>query len=174
MLLSLALLTLLGCGYGFTAKEDTVLSQRKSPAATELAATPFATGPKTMRVKAIEHPVVYPWLSQVIRSSLRDEFARRNIAKWKDDGAAEYSIMVKVTSFTIRSSVRDANSNDLLVSASLVIDATVFDERTNAQVWRSGSIGHSETYESRDEQTAASELTERVMQQLAGRMRRQF
>lgn len=150
--------SLLGCGYGFTGKKGTVLGDTA----------------QTMQIKGVDQPTLYAWLPQVIRNSLREELSNRNIAVWRDNGGADYGIHITVNSFTMRSSVKDENSNSLLVSGNLNMRAVIYDEKTNAQVWTSGNIGHSETYESNNERAAAEELTARVMQKLANKMRSQF
>lgn len=155
-------MSLAGCGYGFGTETASVLE-------------PTAPGTvPTIKVKTVDNPTLFPWLSYVVRSELRDELAARGIATWVDSGRADYEITIKVDSFLFRSSFTDDDDKTTLYSASMGIEGTVYKGDSNEEVWRSGQINYSQSYETVQERVAASDLTRELVRRLITHMRRAF
>lgn len=160
--LAFCVMVLAGCGYGFGNEGPSVL------------ATPEGGGQPTLKFKSVENPSLYPWLSYVVRTEMRDEIADRKLATWVDSGKADYEMTIKVNSFTFRSWITDTDDATTLYSASMTLDATVYRGNSNEVVWRSGPIGYSQSYETVQERTAASDLTRELARRLGSAMRQAF
>lgn len=160
--LCVLVLSLAGCGYGLGTDSPSVLAQ-PSP----------GTLP-TLKVKSVENPTLYPWLSYTIRSELRDEVAARGIARWVDSGRADYEISLKVDTFTFRSWLTNREDQTMLYEAAMTLEAFVYEGNTNVEVWRSGKTHYSQNYENVQERTAAGDLTREMMRRLLTTMRRAF
>lgn len=153
---------LAACGYGFGADSPSVL-------------TPPAPGVKpTIKVKSVENPTLYPWLSYSLRTELYDELAARGIARWVESGRADYEISLKVESFTIRSWLTDPDDATSLYEANMTLEAIVYRGDTNQEVWRSGNVTYSQSYEQVQERTVSSDLTRELVRRLVSDMRRAF
>ncbi|MDL2306737.1 LPS assembly lipoprotein LptE [Desulfovibrio sp. OttesenSCG-928-C06] len=157
-LLVLPALYLGGCGYGFQAGKPTVLGEATS----------------TLSIKGIEQPTLYPWLSQILRSNIRDEVSARKVAVWVDSGKSDYSMQINVKRFTIRESVSNKHDDSLLFRASMIVQAIVYEGNGNTEVWRSGDISYAETYDTYYERTAAELLSKRIAERLVSSLRDKF
>jgi hypothetical protein len=171
----MGLLSLSGCGYGFSGGQSTVLGAETTA---QLSASAYASPDApirmhTLRIKSVEHPTLYPWLGQAIRSSLRDEIGARQIAVWADEGNADYQIQIIVHSFTLRTAVHDAYDASLLYSAAIGLTGIVYDG-AGKEVWRSPRLSYSDTYDTYSERNAAEELSAQIIKLLVAEMRNTF
>ncbi|MDR1124459.1 MAG: LPS assembly lipoprotein LptE [Deltaproteobacteria bacterium] len=158
-MLCLTLCLLLGaCGYGLDSRQETVL------------------GPSTvtMKMKGVEHPTLYPWMGQIVRSSLRDELGARKVAVWVDDGPSDYSIQVNILSFTIRSRLETSQDTTILYTGNIRMQAIVYRGSDNSEAWRSAIESYSDTYESYSDRSAAEQLSLQAIRHLVAQMRRAF
>lgn len=162
VLVCLAALMLASCGYGFGNDAGSVL---EAPAPGVL---------PTLKIKSVDNPTLYPWLSHVVRSEVRDELAARGIARWVDSGKADYELSLKVDSFTFRSWMTDIDDVTMLYSASMLMEGIVYRGDSNEEVWRSGQVAYSQTYEQVQERTAAGDLVRELARLLVNRMRQSF
>ncbi|MDR2892154.1 MAG: LPS assembly lipoprotein LptE [Deltaproteobacteria bacterium] len=158
LLIALSALMAGGCGYGFAGAEPTVLGD----------------GAKTMKVRGVENPTTYPWLNQILRSNLRDEIGARQVATWVDSGDSDYSIQLNVTSFTIRGSMHTQADVTLLYTAAITMQAIVYQESDNTEVWRSSLVTYSDSYETYYDRSAAEQLAKQAINMLVGEMRNIF
>lgn len=156
------ILALAGCGYGLGAEGPSVLD------------TPAGGGLPTLKIKSVENPTLYPWLSYILRTELRDEIAARDLARWVDSGKADYELAIKVERFTIRSWLTNADDATMLYSAEISMYGTVYRGDSNEEVWRSGTIGYSQNYDSVQERTIAADLTRELARRFASAMRQKF
>ncbi|MGJ3523928.1 LPS assembly lipoprotein LptE [Nitratidesulfovibrio sp. D1] len=134
----------------------------------------FGDGSKTLKVKAVDNPTMYPWLPYMLRSALRDEIGARQLAVWKDDGRADYEIKLRVRHFRLRGDVRDSDDKTQLYTASMSAEATVYDGATNAVVWESRIVGYSDSYDTYNERDAAAKVGAELVRRLVDRMRQRF
>ena len=88
----LVCLMLTGCGYVWRGQEGS-LSENSV----------LGNGSKTLKIKSVEQTSLYPWLTYQVRSLVRDDINARNLAKWVDDGQADYTLTVRIPSFKVRS-----------------------------------------------------------------------
>ena len=162
LLLPLCLALFLGgCGYGLGSDADTVLK-------------PIEPGVlPTVKIKSVENPTLYPWLSYVIRSEIRDELAARKIARWVDSGKADYELALKVTQFTFRTWITNAQDATMLYDANLTMEAILYQGSSNKQVWSSLS-SYNQTYDTVQERTAASDLVRELVRRTVLAMRQSF
>jgi hypothetical protein len=166
-----------GCGYGFTGGQGTVLDG-KSQARQAYFDGSGQTAPllqqiHTLSIKSIEHHTLYPWLGQIIRSSLRDEIGARKIAAWVDSGVADYSLQIVVHAFTLRTSLHNEQDVSLLYSANIRLTGIIYDS-AGIEVWRSGAVSYSDTYDSYNERAAAEQLSAQAVKLLVAEMRNTF
>jgi hypothetical protein len=127
-----------------------------------------------MKMKGVEHPTLYPWMGQIVRSSLRDELGARKVAVWVDDGPSDYSIQVNVLSFTIRSRLETSQDVTVLYTGNIRMQAIVYRGSDNSEVWRSAIESYSDTYESYSDRAAAEQLSLQAIRHLVAQMRRSF
>lgn len=154
--------SLSACGYGFGAGAETVL-------------TPVTKGvTPTMKIKRVENPTLFPWITQVVRTEVRDELAARKIVRWVDTGKTDYELAIKIDSFTFRSWLTNRDDLTSLYSASMTFTGIVYRADTNEEIWRSGGIQYSQNYEQVQERVAAGELTRELARRLASRMQQVF
>lgn len=151
-------LLLSSCGYGLNSRQETVLGP----------------GTVTMKMKGVEHPTLYPWMGQVIRSSLRDELGARKVAVWVDDGPADYSIQINVSSFTIRSYLESSQDVTVIYTGAIQLQAIVYRGSDNSEVWRSGMESYSDYYEDYSDRSAAEQLSLQAIRRLVAQMRNTF
>lgn len=162
LLVCLAALALASCGYGFGADSASVL-EPPSP----------GTLP-TLKIKSVENPTLYPWLPHILRAEVRDEIAARDIAHWVDSGKADYEISIKVARFTNRSWLTDPNDITLLYNVDMALEAIVYRGDSNEEIWRSGQISYSQSYEQIQERVAGGEITRELARRLASAMQHAF
>lgn len=162
LILCLTLTALAGCGYGFGTDAPSVMPSL----------IPGAL--PTIKVKSVENPTLYPWLPYVIRTELRDELAARRLGQWVDTGRAEYEIAIRVENFLIRSWLLDSDDKTSLYSASMTMEGIIYRGDSNEEVWRSGKIGYSQSYESIQERLVAEDLTRELIRRLLSAMRNAF
>ena len=134
----------------------------------------FGDGTKTLKVKTVDNPTMYPWLPYMLRSALRDEIGARSLAVWKDDGRADYEIKLKVRHFRLRGDVRNSDDATQLYTASMAAEATVYDGTTNAVVWESKLVSYSDSYDTYNDRDAAEKVGAELIRRLVDRMRQQF
>lgn len=158
----LACLMLAGCGYVWRGQEGS-LSENSV----------LGTGDKTLRIKSVDQSTLYPWLTYQIRSLVRDDINARNLAKWVDDGPADYTLTVRVPSFQIRSYGQYRSASELY-TATINMEFVVYDGKTNTEVWRSGSIYYSENYENANEETAIRSILELAVRRCMDALQQRF
>lgn len=161
LLLCLLIVTIFGlngCGYSMGGSQETVMGDAS----------------KTLMVKGVEHPTMFPWLGYVVRSELRDELGARNVATWVDSAPADYSILIKIDRFTMRSSIHDDNDVTLVFDGNMTLEAFVYRDSDNVEVWRSGIIEYFNTFETNVPEEAGEMLTKQCIRRLVSKMRNTF
>ena len=149
----LVCLMLTGCGYVWRGQEGS-LSENSV----------LGNGSKTLKIKSVEQTSLYPWLTYQVRSLVRDDINARNLAKWVDDGQADYTLTVRIPSFKVRS-YGQYRSASQLYTATISIEFIVYDGKTNTEVWRSGSIFYEENYENANEESAIKSILGKLLRQ---------
>ncbi len=131
-------------------------------------------GSKTLKVKGVDNPTLYPWLPYSIRSALRDEIGARYLAKWVDSGSADYEIQINIISYTSREWIRTEVDTSQLYDTNLVIDAVLYEGSSNREIWRSGHISYAERTEHAEEKRISGDIITQVMRLLADKLRNTF
>ncbi|UZP67750.1 LPS assembly lipoprotein LptE [Desulfovibrio mangrovi] len=158
LLVLTATVLLAGCGYQFAGKEKGIFGDPRS----------------TIRMGSVENPTMYAWLPPKIRSLMRDEIHKRNLASWVDSSPSDYTMRIVIDEFMLRSHMRDSDDKTLIYSASLRFEAIVYSGQTNRVFWRSGKESLSRTYDSKNEQDAGTDITQLLVQRVCDRMRHSF
>lgn len=156
--MAVLLLALAGCGYQLGADMPSVIGE----------------GEKTLKIKSVEQPTMYPWLGHMLRTNIRDEIGARHLAKWVDSGQADYDMRIVVKAFTMRSWVYGKNETTLMFTGNMTLEAIIYQGGGSTEVWRSGLLSYADTFESNDERGAAEELSVLIARQLIDRMRQTF
>jgi hypothetical protein len=146
-----------GCGYGLSSDMPTVIGDSRS----------------TLKISSVEQPTLYPWVVYTVRSSIRDEITARNLATWVEGGESDYSMHIKVNSFTMRGAVTTRADQPLLYTGSVRITVSIYKESDNSESWRA-TIDYSDTFENETEEEAARLLFIQASRRLADRMRNTF
>lgn len=121
----------------------------------------------------MEQTSLYPWLTYQVRSLVRDDINARNLAKWVDDGQADYTLTVRIPSFKVRS-YGQYRSASQLYTATISIEFIVYDGKTNTEVWRSGSIFYEENYENANEESAIKSILEMAVRRCMDALQQRF
>lgn len=158
----LVCLMLTGCGYVWRGQEGSLSES-----------SVLGNGSKTLRIKSVEQTSLYPWLTYQVRSLVRDDINARNLAKWVDDGPADYTLTVRIPSFKVRS-YGQYRSATQLYTATINIEFIVYDGKTNTEVWRSRKIHYSEKYENSNEESAIKSILEMAVRRCMDALQQRF
>jgi len=150
-------LLLAGCGYGFAGNSPSMLG----------------SGGATLRLAGVEQPTVLPWVSNALRTALREEIAARNLAVWKDSGAADFSMHLRMEEFTMRGTVKDPADASLIYTGSVTLTAVLYSSADSAEIWRS-TASYADTFESNNQEGAGALLFRQAVRMLAADLRKTF
>ena len=157
-------LHLFGCGYqmdGFSSSSSR-------------ASSVLGDGSSTMKIEQVEQVTMYPWVQYYLRGLVRDEVNLRRLARWVDDGSADYCLTINMPSFLVRSSVSNRVDNTLLSTATVALELIVRSGRTGAVVWRSGIITYYDKFETVDESEAVREGLKEALNRALDLMQQKF
>lgn len=154
----LSIILIGGCGYSLTGKQSSILGD----------------GTRTIKFMGVDNPTLHLWLPSDIRDLTRDEIGSRCMARWIDEGDADWEIKIIISRFELSGHGYARSGASLLYSANMIMSAEIYSGKNNSVVWSSGNISKSQIYEVADEQTAVRELSKDLVQQLADRMRISF
>ncbi len=165
-----ALLIQAGCGYQMAMREPSVLTRHSNSTAdaTDESALP------TMKIKGISNPTLYISLEHQLRGAFRDAIANRKIARWQDSGLADYELQINIIKYTMDGWGYSQSGDSVMYRASAVMEAIIYSGETNSEVWRSGQIGLSRTYDTDSEADAAYALSLELVERVVDRMRSVF
>ena len=158
----LLLATLQGCGYVWRGQEGS-LSENSV----------LGTGNRTLRIKEVDQSTLYPWLTYKIRSLIRDDINARNLAIWVDEGKADFTLTIRVPSFQVRS-YGEYRGTSQLFTATIAMELIVYDGATNTEVWRSGIIRYSDSFENSNEENAIQEVIFMAVRRCVDRLQQRF
>lgn len=151
----LGLLNLWGCGYTLASEEPSVIGD----------------GSKTVKIKRVENPTLYSWLSHIMRTTVHDEVNYRKMGKWVDSGEADYELDIEVTRFRISDHGYSREGTSVMYSANMTMILNVYDGSTNKMIWSSGALSLSRVYDTDNAQTATQELSRELIKRCMDRMR---
>ncbi len=154
----LALLLAAGCGYTLASEEPSVIGN----------------GEKTVKIKRVETPTLFPWLSHLMRTSVHDEVNYRRLGRWVESGEADYELDVEVIRFAISDYGYSREGSSVMYSASMVMILNVYDGSTNESIWSSGAVALARVYDTDNAQTATRELSRELIRRCMDRMRNEF
>ena len=157
----LVCLMLTGCGY--------VWRVRKLPVRKQRARQRFQDAQNQKRGTDLALPVAD--LSGPLAGTGRHH--ARNLAKWVDDGQADYTLTVRIPSFKVRS-YGQYRSASQLYTATISIEFIVYDGKTNTEVWRSGPIYYEENYENANEESAIKSILEMAVRRCMDALQQRF
>lgn len=153
--LLIGLLQAWGCGYKLAAEEPSVIG----------------SGDKTVKIKRVENPTLYPWLSHLMRTAVHDEVNYRKLGKWVDSGEADYELDIEVTQFRVSDHGYSREGTSVMYSASMTMILNVYDGSTNKLVWSSETLSLGRVYDTDNAQTATQELSRELIKRCMDRMR---
>jgi len=153
--LLIGMLQLSGCGYNLASEEPSVIGN----------------GDKTVKIKRVENPTLYPWLSHLMRTAVHDEINYRKLGKWVDYGEADYELDIEVTHFRISDHGYSREGTSVMYSASMTMILNIYDGSTNKLVWSSEALSLDRVYDTDNAQTATQELSGELIKRCMDRMR---
>ena len=159
-----------GCGYQLAAREPSVLT-RHSNSTTDPADE--STLP-SMKIKGISNPTLYISLEHQLRGAFRDAIANRKIARWQDSGLADYELQINIIKYSMEGWGYSESGDSVMYRAYATMEAIVYSGETNREVWRSGQISLSRTYDTDSEADAAYALSLELVERVVDRMRSVF
>lgn len=159
-----------GCGYQLTTREPSVLTRMSNATA-----DPANDGElPTMKIKGISNPTLYISLEHQLRGAFRDAISNRKIARWQDSGLADYELQINISSYTMDGWGYSSSGDSVMYVATAKMEAIVYSGETNQEVWRSGQISLSRTYDTDSEADAAYALSLELVERIVDRMRSVF
>ncbi|WP_298067908.1 hypothetical protein [uncultured Mailhella sp.] len=157
-------LHLCGCGYemdGFSSVSGRAQSV-------------LGDGNSTLKIEHVEQVTMYPWVQYYLRGLARDEVNLRRLARWVDDGPADYTLDITMPGFLVRSSVSNRVDNTLLTDTTVRLELVVRSGRTGAVIWRSGVVRYNDKFETVDEANAIRDGLKETMSRALDRMQQKF
>ena len=155
-------LPLAGCGYQWQGSENASAS------------SVLGVGVSTVKIVGVEQSSLYPWVPYYLRSLMRDEITLRRLAKWQDDGEADYTLEMRMPSFSVSSYVSNTEDITLINAATVYLEVIVYEGGSGAVAWRSGLVGYSDHFENQREHVAIRELLREVVRRTVDRMQLRF
>ena len=153
-----------GCGYqtdGFST-------------ASSRAHSVLGNGSSTIKFDKVEQITLFPWVQYYTRGVVRDEVNLRRLARWVDDGNADYLLTVNMTGFKVRSSISNRVDNTLLSTTTVALEMIVRSGKTGAVVWKSGPVTYNDKFEVVDEDSAVREGIKEVVRRALDLMQQEF
>ena len=127
-----------------------------------------------MKIKGVSNPTLYISLEHQLRGAFRDAIANRKIARWQDSGLADYELQINIIRYTMDGWGYSQSGDSVMYRAYAVMEAIVYSGETNSEVWRSGQISLSRTYDTDNEMDAAYALSLELVERIVDRMRSVF
>ena len=159
-----------GCGYHLASRDPSVLTRMSNSTATSDGEASLPT----MKVKGISNPTLYISLEHQLRAAFRDAIANRKVARWQDFGLADYELQINIIKYTMDGWGYSSSGDSVMYVASATMEIVIYSGETNQEVWRSGQIYLSRTYDTDNEQEAAYALSLEIAERLVDRMRSVF
>lgn len=157
-LLLFSLLAAGGCGYTLASEEPSVLG----------------SGNRTIKIKRVENPTLFPWLSHLMRTNLHDELNYRKLGSLVEADKADYEFDIEVLRFEIADYGYSREGSSLMYSASMTMLLNIYDGSTNQQIWSSGAVALSRVYDTDNAQIATRELSRELIRRCLDRVRNVF
>ena len=156
-LLFVLMLSLLGssCGYKLASEEPSVLGK----------------GNSTLKIKRINNPTLYVWLSHQMRTIVHDEVQFRQLGKWVDSGKADYELEVNILQFGVQDCGYSREGESVMFSANMQMEINVYDGSSNQLKWQSGVVSLSRVYDTDNSREASQELATELIRRCLDRMR---
>ena len=164
LLLCLTLLFCLltaACGYTIRGQQDAI------PADSIL-----GDGTKTLKIQSVDQTTLYSWLPYMVRSALRDGITERGLARWTDD-TPDYTISANLTSCFI-SNENNASGASQLFTVSIVMQFIVRDGRSNVELWNSGAIAYSDSFQFESENEAVRQVVNECVRMGLDKLQQRF
>lgn len=153
----LLLLSLGGCGYGYS-RGQSVLPEDK----------------RKLAIVEIINPAPLSWLEPRLRSLIRDEVTRRGIATWAAPDKADALMTIDIERYYRRSSVTGQDEETLLSTATISFEATIRSAVDRSVIWRSGKITRKWQFQPAHGEDADMEVTKLAVRRLADLMSNRF
>lgn len=153
-----------GCGYqmdGFSSSSSRAHSV-------------LGDGSRTIKFDKVEQVTLFPWVQYYLRDVVREEVNLRRLARWKDEGKADYLLTVNMTGFQVRSSISNRYDNTLLSTTTVSIEFIVRNGKTGAVEWKSGPVHYSDKFEVVDEDSAVRDGLAEAVRRGLDRMQQEF
>lgn len=122
-------------------------------------------GTRTLFLKDVENPTLYPEAGAQLRALVRDEFTRRGGVVWTGPDEASAYLHLKIVSFTTSAAVTDEDDETLKSNASISLEGRITRRSDGSEVWR-GRASHSESFLS-DREAARESVIEHAARKLA-------
>lgn len=162
-ILAAALLTVSGCGYTWRGEENSSTTH-----------SVLGDGSKTLRIRSVEQTTLYAWIPYIVRSQLRDEIAARGLAKWVDAAPSDFTIGVKILGCRMRSDNDLSSGMPNLVTATISMVFNICNGHTNQEIWSSGTIEYTDSFEREDERTVIQSIVRECIYRGVDRIQQQF
>ncbi|MBQ4616611.1 MAG: hypothetical protein IJB29_07915 [Mailhella sp.] len=153
-----------GCGYqmdGFSSSSSRAHSV-------------LGSGNSTIKIEKVEQVTMHPWVQYYLRGIVRDEVNLRRLAKWVDEGNADYLMEIIMPGFKVRSSISNRYDMTLLSTTTVSLELLIRSGRSGAVVWRSGVVSYSDKFEVVDEASAIREGLREALRRALDRMQQKF
>ncbi len=152
-------LLLLGCGYSFGDKSQSVLQPEY----------------RVLAITGVENPTTLTWLGPRIRALLRDELTNRGTIVWADDhNKADAWIDINIIKYYRPTTVFGVGEKTLQSSAVFEFEAVIRSATDDSVLWSSGRISQNWPFYPGQESFADDEVTKLGIRRLADKMTQNY
>ncbi|HDQ41359.1 MAG TPA: hypothetical protein ENN39_10070 [Desulfonatronum sp.] len=136
-----ALLSVIGCGYHFTASAPIQIPR----------------GITHLYIRDVNNPTVESWIDPYLRSRFEDEFTRRAKIAWVSPEDAEAYVDLTIISYSVDTDLAGARDITLTEQATVILEVELRSQLDGSRIWSSGHVRASETFESGTSEIVAGE-----------------
>ncbi|MFP4657185.1 MAG: LPS assembly lipoprotein LptE [Desulfonatronovibrionaceae bacterium] len=159
LLLLACVLSGVGCGYHFSSTSPITIPRDQS----------------RLYLSRVDNPTQQGWLSPYVRSTLRDELARRGQVSWVDRDQAETLVRVEVRDFSSSDSVKAEEDKSVKFSARITLRVLMSNATDGSPLWNSGWVSGSESfYAEGEKRTAGQKAVDEALRRAADGLGKQF
>lgn len=140
-ILMLILLSVIGCGYRFSAYAPITLPH----------------GVTKIYIRNVNNPTLEAWLDPYLRSRFRDEFTRRARVHWVSPDQAQAYVNLTIFSYSADTDLAGARGQALTGRVQVILEAEFRNREDDSLLWSSGQVSGAEIFEAGTSEIVAGE-----------------
>lgn len=134
----------------------------------------FGSPEKTVAIVKIDDPSLYPWINYYLTNKFHSEMNARKIARFiTDKEKADFQMEILIHKFYTADSLTNEQDRTLLNSVVINMEVRI-KNMDNGEVWSSGILTSSETFQQVTEEQAAQETLQELVYKAFNSMENTF